>query len=322
MKRLFPKKQKRADSTPKTRPRGSGNPKRVLICSDLHCGHEAGLTPDWHDAKPHTENIPTIDLSVNDLPTKNPATISELMKIRALDPGAASLIRTRQLYERRRACWNWFTKEVTALGPLDLAIWNGDLIDGKGSKSGQTELLTADRARQAEMAASILDHVGASANLIAYGTPYHGGKFEDWEDEVAAQAKNVAKIGSSDWVNVNGLTIGYKHHCSRSTIPHGPFTLIAKQKLWETLWAERDEYPSSDILIRSHVHYHRYCGGPGWVAMTTPALQAYDGSKVARFALGVCDYGFIWIDVWGKGDYQWHVVSLKLLSARDAVVTL
>jgi hypothetical protein len=277
------------------------------------------LTPPWFDAKPHTENVPTVDLST--IATKGPRTIEELLKIQALEPGIAAIIRTRQLYEIRRMCWDWLHKEIQALGPVDLAIWNGDLIDGKGPKSGQTELLTADRGAQTDMAAAAIDAIGAPANMLAYGTPYHTGNLEDWENEVAAKAKNVAKIGGTDWVTVHGTVIGYRHHCSRSSIPHGPFTLIAKQKLWEGLWAERGEYPDSDILIRSHVHYHCFCGGPGWVAMTTPALQGY-GSKIARRSDGVVDFGFVWLEIWGKGDFQWQVKTLKLRAASDAVIEL
>lgn len=315
MARLFPKKRdKGSPKKPKPRAKGRarGKTKRILVCSDTHCGHFVGLTPPEFDAKPHTIDEPS--------PT-GPITAQDLLKMKAQEPGAATIQRTRQLYDVRRFCWEWFVKEVQSLGTLDAAIWNGDLIDGKGAKSGATELITADRSTQVDMAVGVLDTVGAPVNFIAYGTPYHVGNYEDWEREIANTAKNVAKIGGSDWIDVNGVIVGYRHHCGRSSIPHGPYTPLAKAKLWELLWSERDEYPSSDILIRSHVHYHCYCGRPGWVAMTTPALQGY-GSKIARRTLGVVDYGFVVLDITGPGDFSWETRILKLQSASDAVVVL
>lgn len=315
MRRIFSKKranqgQGRAQATrAKTR--------RILVCSDLHCGHLVGLTPPEFDAKPHSVDLPGLSPTT----PQGPLTAEQLLKMNAQEPGAATILRTRQLYEIRRYCWNWFYKEIEALGPLDGAIWNGDLIDGKGTKSGATELITADRSTQVEMAVGVLNTVGAPVNFLSYGTPYHGGDFEDWEREIANTARNVAKIGGADWIDVNGLIIGYRHHCGRSSIPHGPYTPLAKEKLWEILWAEHDVYPNSDILIRSHVHYHRYCGGPGFLAMTTPALQGY-GSKIARRTLGIVDFGFVVIDVQGKGDFQWQALTVPLRSASSAVVIL
>ena len=335
MARIFPKKRgkRAADKSQKARSAastsssvGSGNgngqgPQHVAVFSDLHCGHFVGLTPPEFDADPHTTQDQS-KYSLSGLPERGPWSARQLMEARALAPGVAARIRAGQLYAMRRMCWDWLMKELEPLKPqIDLAIWNGDLIDGKGPKSGQTELLTADRGVQSDMAAAVIAEVGAPVNMIAYGTPYHTGASEDWEDEVAAKAPNVAKIGSSDWVEVNGVTIGYKHHCGRSSIPHGHFTPIAKQKLWELLWAERGDYPNSDILVRSHVHHYRYCGGPGWVAMTTPALQGY-GSKINRFALGLVDFGFVWITVYGPGDFQWEARTLQLRRAQDAVVRL
>lgn len=316
MRSLFSKKQK--ESREQGRAPGSKT-RRILVCSDLHCGHLAGLTPPEFDARPHAFDIPGAPPAA---PTSGePLTADQLLEMNAQEPGAGTLLHTRALYEMRRFCWEWFHKEAQALAPFDAAIWNGDLIDGKGDKSGSTELLTADRSTQAEIAAAVLDTIGAPLNFLAFGTPYHGGNFEDWERETAAMAKNVVKLGGSDWIDVNGLIIGYRHHCGRSSIPHGPYTPLAKERLWELLWAERGEYPGSDILIRSHVHYHAYCGGPGWLAMTTPALQGY-ASKIARRTLGVVDFGFVVIDVLNKESFTWHALTVPLRSAPSAIVVL
>jgi hypothetical protein len=87
--------------------------KRVLIMSDLHCGHRVGLTPpDWQ-----------------------------------YRPGVRSKWRKIQ-----QACWNWYANEIEEAGPFDVVIVNGDAIDGRGERSGGTELLTTDRHEQVEIA--------------------------------------------------------------------------------------------------------------------------------------------------------------------------
>ena len=48
--------------------------------------------------------------------------------------------------------WAWFKEEVEKFKPYDIAILNGDLIDGKGYRSGGSELITADRMMQTRIA--------------------------------------------------------------------------------------------------------------------------------------------------------------------------
>ena len=147
--------------------------------------------------------------------------------------------------------------------------------------------------------------------FLCHNTPYHTGQLEDWEDAVARDV-GAEKIGGEDVIDVNGLIINYRHHVGRSTIPHGRFTPVAKEMLWNLLWAERDEYPKADVLIRSHVHYHVYCGSPGWLAMTTPALQGYGTKYGGRRMSGTVDIGMVVFDVRGKERYTWMAELLRL----------
>ena len=91
--------------------------KRVVVISDLHCGHVVGLThPDFNPSYPRG---------------------SERFKL---------AVRRRELYK-------FYTDRMEKLQPIDILIVNGDAIDGKGPRSGSTELLTTDRDEQVEMAA-------------------------------------------------------------------------------------------------------------------------------------------------------------------------
>ena len=119
-----------------------------IFIADTHCGHRTGLTPPkWW------------------LPD---------------DDGFIGKVARFQ-----RELWSWFCSEIDSCGPVDTCIHVGDVIDGKGFRSGGTELLTPDRAVQIQMAEIVFEEIGAKNNLIINGTPYHTGNEEDWE---AAQA--------------------------------------------------------------------------------------------------------------------------------------
>jgi hypothetical protein len=248
--------------------------KRMMVISDLHCGHEVGLTHPGFD------------------PDKKPK-------------------RKPELWKMRRAIWKWFAKEVAKLGTIDVLLVNGDAIDGKGQASGSTELLYPDRFDQIEMGVAAIRHIGAKKVVMSYGTPYHTGKLEDWEDAIASEV-GAEKIGGEDTIDINGLLINYRHKVGRSSIEHGKHTAVAKERLTNLLWATRKEYPRADVCVRSHVHYFNYCGGSDWLAMTTPALQGYGTKFGARIATGVVDIGFVYFDIAGKNNYTWTEKLLRL----------
>lgn len=258
-------------------------PKRVVVISDLHAGHVLGLThPDFNPAYPR--GSPEYKFGL-----------------------------------RRRELWNFYAKTLADLKPIDVLIVNGDAVDGKGTRSGGTELLTTDRDKQADMAAVAILEAEAGKVFMSYGTPYHTGTDEDWENAVASEV-GAEKIGGHDWIDVNGVVIDYRHFVSRSIIPHGRHTPIARERLWNILWAEWGEFPKSDIIIRSHVHYFNYCGGFGWMAMTTPALQGLGSKYGSRIATGSVDFGLVNFDIESKENWTWQSHILKLRQSRGNII--
>lgn len=255
--------------------------------SDLHAGHVVGLTPpSWHDT-----------------PSKT-----------------AEPVRAKLANFRTKA-FDIYYNTIKSLKPIDVLLVNADCIDGRGEKSGGTELLTTDRDKQCDMAAEIIKCVGAKKIVMTYGTPYHTGTLEDFETQIAKEVK-AEKIGGHEWVKVNGLVFDLKHKVGSSTIPHGRFTSIAKEKLWNTLWSEREESPKSNVIIRSHVHYHGYCGGNDWIAMTTPALQGPGSKYGSRQCSGTVDFGLIHFDVTPNGSYSWESHITKMLNKQDMIIEL
>ena len=250
---------------------------RVVILADLHCGHLYGLTPPGWQIKDGNE-------------------------------------RRDKIAVIERAMWDWYSERIDALRPVDVLICNGDMIDGKGARSGGTELITTARDEQIAIALEAIEYVNAERIHMIYGTPYHTGTEEDWESVLADVCG--ADIGSHDWYEADGVVIDCKHRVSSSTIPHGRYTGPAREALWNTLWSERELQPKANIIIRSHVHYHVYCGDWRKLIMTTPCMQAH--SKFgARLCSGLIDIGFIVIDI-TDGGYVWRseIMDMRPTAAR------
>ena len=253
--------------------------KRVVVIADLHCGHRSGLTP------------PTWQYREDGDPMVN------------------------KFVEYQGKIWDWYAEKMAALQPIDALIVNGDALDGKGARSGGTELITSDRRVQCQIAAKCIEEAGARKVYIIKGTPYHTGDQEDWE-EVLGGMVSACHVGNHEWIDAEGVIIDCRHQVSGSSIPHGRYTALARHALWNALWAEREMQPRSDIIVRSHRHFYAYCGEGRWLAISTPALQLYTKFG-SNYVEGTNDLGIISIDAEG-GKYQWtaHLIDLKFAAAR------
>ena len=227
-----------------------------------------------------------------------------------------------QQNEQQKEMWDTWRKGLRKHRPFDLAIWNADLIDGKSLRTGSTDVLTADRREQVQMAKKCVEAVQAPINLFTYGTPYHVGASEDWEGVLADMCGSTIK--SHHYVDIAGVPFSIKHKVGSSTIPHGRFTPLAKEKVWDSIWSEeKNQHPRSRVFIRSHVHFHNFCGKKGtdwWLAMTLPALQGLGSKFGARQCIGTVDFGFVWMDV-DKGRVQdWDAEITVLESHKNEVL--
>ncbi len=257
--------------------------RRVLAFGDTHCGHLYGLTP------PDWQ--------------------------RPLDASDG-------IGKIQEAFWNDYCAELESIKPIDTAFFLGDAIEGKGERSGGTENVTADRIEQIAMAARCIEQVGAKNLIMVYGTPYHTGADEDWEAELAKKVK-ATKIGSHEWVTIGPTTFDLKHFVSGSSIPHGRGTSLARDRLWNALWADRQEQPRASVFIRAHVHYHTYVGEHDWVAMTLPALQLARTKYGARRHSGTVTSGFVSFDVNHTGAIPiWRAHILRKSTLRPISIIL
>ena len=122
-------------------------PKRVVVISDLHCGHMSGLTPASFEL-----NGPS--------PNKD---------------------------QRKYIWGWFEKETKSLIGKTDVLIVNGDAVDGKGQASGGTEQIYMSYEQQMEMAAEVINRFKAPSVNMSFGTGYHTGQEEDWEAILARE---------------------------------------------------------------------------------------------------------------------------------------
>lgn len=264
------------------------NFKRLLVVSDFHCGHKVGLTPPdwWYDDRVATG-------------------------------------RNAKIAKYQRELWNWYEATIKSIRPVDYLVVNGDAIDGKGGRSGSSEQAQADRNEQCKMAVKCIDMVKASEVGIIYGTPYHAGTEEDWEFTISEMVETpVMFVSGQKFFELNGVMFDFKHKIASSTIPHGRFTAIAREQLWNTIWSSRGQQPKADVIVRSHVHYHIIDEDPAgeWTGIITPGLQGFGSNYGVRQVSFTIDIGMIYFDV--KENKEWALkTKLAQLSQQKARIT-
>lgn len=266
--------------------------KRIIVISDAHCGHMAGLTPPQWQVSEYEE----------------------------------STTKRNKWAPLQRELWTNFINLLERYKPFDVGFSMGDMIDGKGGKSGGTELITSDRDEQIDIAFEVHRQVKIRANdgfdwVGVFGTGYHvsGEGGEDWEGILARRAE-FKKIGSHEWVDVNGCIFDLKHHIGGSQIPHGRFTAPARDRLWNLLWAEKDYQPKANVILRGHVHYFTFCGETDWIAMTLPALEGMGTKFGARRCSGTVTWGITIFDVQDDGKFSWEVPVVRINSQKAEAI--
>lgn len=247
---------------------------RILVLSDLHAGHQAGLTP------PGYQNEKWLKMGT----------------------------KAAHLYQVQRQCWDFFEHNVRKHGPYNVVVINGDAIDGRGERSGGVELITTDREQQCEMAVIAVRKALSKHTKVymTYGTDYHTGQSEDFEN-IIANSLGAEAIQATLQLTIEGIVFDFRHHVGSSASPFGRATAVAKEQVWNVLKAARKEAAQAHIVVRSHVHYFAYSGNRDALALTTPALQAPGTRYGERRCSGTVDFGFVVFDV-DKEHYTWQPV--------------
>lgn len=155
------------------------------------------------------------------------------------------------------ALWSWYVEALNEIGPVDVVVYNGDLIDGSGHKDNAYHLTTNIRT-QTDMAKEALSLVEAKRRFVVRGTGYHTDGACPYEDYVAdslhCDAYDEVRL------DVDGVLFHWRHVVGRSDTPYGQHTQDAKEMTNDMLQGELEDYEHADQLIRSHVHYNTWAG--------------------------------------------------------------
>jgi len=250
--------------------------KSGIILSDLHSGSEVGLTPP--------------DFQYKDNASCNQAKYAQL----------------------QAQAWGWYTKTLKTLGKVDYLFCVGDLIDGQNMKNNGVGQITTSIEKQCHMAIDCLKEIKAKKIEIIQGTGYHVTSNGSEAERYIAEAVG-ANFGIHTFVDINGFVFNLKHKTSRSIIPHGRMTGPARAKLWEVIWKQTKGFPTSDLLVRGHVHYYQYyCSGMGAI-MTLPCLKTLGDRYGASNYDDTIDYGFIYFEIDDDGtfNHKWLTPNFK-----------
>jgi predicted phosphodiesterase len=238
--------------------------KRIVCISDLHCGHFAGLThPNWYV---NSERMPTI----------------------------AKL---------QRETWNEYHALQRKYYKPDFLFVLGDCIDGRGEKSGGSELICTDRIEQVQMAEKAITGWDAQKIFMVRGTPYHTGETEDFENQLAKDVN--ATIDDQLFIEINNKTFYLRHSVGSSAIPYSRHTQPAKMAVNNILMSNVNQCPTADVFIFGHVHYFTVSGNSQQTAFTLPALQLPSSKFGNKKCSGIIDWGILIIYINDNGSFSW-----------------
>ena len=254
--------------------------KRIVALSDMHCGHKGGLTPaGWE--------IP--------------------------------IERDEDAYKLETSMWKEYRRMVREIKKFDgklIVVCNGDAVDGSKEP---WQLITGDRFDQVTMAQRCLQIWDADEYVFIQGTPYHTGKGDPWERDLAERFDT--NLNDEIFMDINGKVFYFRHKIGGSGIPHGRHTQPAKQHFMNELDAIRGAAPRADVQCFGHVHYHTGAYGPDWESMSLPALQTVSSYGV-RECGGRVDWGVVYFDVDKKGNHTVHrdIILLNILKKQPVVM--
>jgi predicted phosphodiesterase len=89
--------------------------------------------------------------------------------------------------------------------------------------------------------------------------------------------------------------------------------------MWNSIWAERELQPKSDILLRGHVHYDYFTGSSDFLAVVCPGLE-WTNRYGARNCTSLVTVGLVVFDVEEDGNYSWEYKIAKLPTQKAKVV--
>ena len=216
-------------------------------------------------------------------------------------PKYQSAIRGNKHFRTQVALWDFYEETIESIQPIDFLASNGDGIDGRGERSGGSELLTNNRHTQCDMTSESILLTKAKVIALTRGTPYHVGQLEEFEDIIAKNV-NAIKIEDHAWYDINGVIFDVKHQPGgTSGVPHTSGTAITMDHLWNIIWNDHNlEQPRADVTLRAHTHSFSFHGNDIWLGIYQPALQGMGSKFGAKQCRKLVHFGIIWFDIFNE----------------------
>ena len=148
--------------------------------------------------------------------------------------------------------WEFFQHTLRQFGKLDLAVWNGDLVEGPNKKD-PSHLLAPDLGEQVDMAKFVINQVKAKEHRIVRGTGYHTDMHASLETRIGKELG--IQVSDDLRLLVHGRRLHFRHVVGRSDIPYGQFTQLGKELINDLLESYFEDGEPADALFRAHVHY-------------------------------------------------------------------
>ena len=208
----------------------------------------------------------------------------------------------------QRGLWEWWAQEVKQIGPVDFAIFDGDLVDGPGRKE-TIGLWTTDSEEQADAAAEALSIIKARERYVCYGTPFHSVTSLSLETLIAR--KLSAEIRDTLRLKVQGkgweVRFNTRHVQGRSDIPTGQGAQTGKEIIREMLQSMIEDFKPADILMRAHTHYYFRIEIAGRTAISIPSMMLPDPDRgraiyARRLRTMYYDVGLVYIEIDRQGE--------------------
>ncbi len=171
--------------------------------------------------------------------------------------------------------WRFYKHTIGQMGKLDVAIWNGDLVEGPARKD-HTHLIIPDLGTQVDAAKFAMEQVKTKEHRIVRGTGYHTDAHLSLETRIGKEMG--IKVADEERLLVHGRRLHFRHVVGRSDIPYGQYTQLGKELINNLLEAYFEDGEPADALFRGHVHYcfeiGQWHGGKGFMrkAVSNPAM--------------------------------------------------
>ena len=180
--------------------------------------------------------------------------------------------------------WDFRERELKSIGPVDIHIVGGDLIDGPGRKDS-IGLFTTDLDTQKEWAIECVDRVKAKHRYFNYGSAYHVVASGNAEGAVANAF--ASPIADYTLLRVKNKRFNFRHFVGRSDIEKGQPGQLAREITRALIQEVLDGFEAADIYGRDHVHYYTRADLGDRTAYSCPAWELNVENKGSVYPRGL-----------------------------------